>query len=639
MRLLKQNDTTKAIVFLMVDSADHITGKTGLSPTVTISKNGGVFSSPSGTVSEIGNGWYKLVPASTDVDTLGALLIHATATGADPVDLEYQVVAFDPYSATSLGLSNLDATISSRAPAATALSNAVWTDQRAQKLDNLDVAVSSRSTLTDAQVWQYSSRTLTAPVSVDMSQALPTTPTANTVGEALKFADTRLDATISSRADGSAYTPARAAKLDNLDVAVSSRSTLTDSQVWSYSSRTLTSSVDVNMSQGLPASPSPNTVGEALKFADTRLDATVSSRSSHAPADVWNYSTRTLTSSVTISMDQTLPATPSANTVGEALKFADTRLDVTVGSRLAASSYVAPDNAGIAAIKAQTDKFSFSGTGPYDVKATLDGEKVTVQTNEDKTGYSLTPAYDRAKDALKYTEYTAPDNASISAIKAQTDKLSFAGTGPYDVKATLDGEQVVVSTNNDKTGYSLSQNSIGSVADAVWDELRSQHTTTGTYGAVSEWAGGSGGGGTDWTDTEKAQIRHRLGIDGQALQPAATPSLMAAGGYTSERATNLDKIDQVIGPGTIPVNHNYGGTDNLRVLDPAGNGVDNVLIYAYLAEDYNAGRRTMNYVVARSITTADGRWERDMYLDAGVYVLVFFKQGYYGPKAVQITVA
>ncbi|GIW60993.1 MAG: hypothetical protein KatS3mg087_2059 [Patescibacteria group bacterium] len=97
MRLIKQNDTSKPIVFLMVDSADHITGKTGLTPTVTISKNGGAFAAPSGAVSEIGNGWYKLTPAAADVDTLGPLIIHATATGADPTDVEYQVVARDPY--------------------------------------------------------------------------------------------------------------------------------------------------------------------------------------------------------------------------------------------------------------------------------------------------------------------------------------------------------------------------------------------------------------------------------------------------------------------------------------------------------------------------------------------------------------
>ena len=129
MRKIKLNDTTKPLVFLMVDANDHITGKTGLAPTVTISKNGGAFASPSGTVSEIGNGWYKLVPSAADVDTLGPLLLHAEATGADPADIEYQVVAYDPYDAASLGLSLIDAAVSSRA--------------------------------TDAGVWSYATRTIT----------------------------------------------------------------------------------------------------------------------------------------------------------------------------------------------------------------------------------------------------------------------------------------------------------------------------------------------------------------------------------------------------------------------------------------------------------------------------------------------
>ena len=147
-------------------------------------------------------------------------------------------------------------------------------------------------------------------------------------------------------------------------------------------------------------------------------------------------------------------------------------LDASVSSRLAASAYEAPDNASIAAIKAQTDRLSFTGS---DVKATLDGEQVTVggyasgqspQEALTAQGYTTTRAanldnldaavssraapgdamtltsdYDRAKNALSHTEYVAPDNTSIAAIKAKTDQLSFTGG---DVKATLDGEQVTV---------------------------------------------------------------------------------------------------------------------------------------------------------------------------------------------------
>jgi len=93
---LKQSQTAKPLLFFMVQSADHISGATGLSPTVTISKNGAAFASPSGAVTELANGWYKVAGNATDTNTLGPLLLHATATGADPTDAVFSVVAYDP---------------------------------------------------------------------------------------------------------------------------------------------------------------------------------------------------------------------------------------------------------------------------------------------------------------------------------------------------------------------------------------------------------------------------------------------------------------------------------------------------------------------------------------------------------------
>jgi len=107
--LIKQSSTATPLLFLMVSSDDHLTGVTGLSPTVTISKNGGSFGSPSGGVTELGNGWYRAAGNATDTNTLGPLVLHATATGADPCDACYGIVAFDPHSATNLGLSALAA--------------------------------------------------------------------------------------------------------------------------------------------------------------------------------------------------------------------------------------------------------------------------------------------------------------------------------------------------------------------------------------------------------------------------------------------------------------------------------------------------------------------------------------------------
>ena len=80
------------LFFLMIDSTGHIAGKTGLSPTVTLSKNGATFASPAGSVTEIANGWYQVAGNATDTATLGPLMLHATGSGADPCDVVYQVV-------------------------------------------------------------------------------------------------------------------------------------------------------------------------------------------------------------------------------------------------------------------------------------------------------------------------------------------------------------------------------------------------------------------------------------------------------------------------------------------------------------------------------------------------------------------
>lgn len=95
--LCQQSTTTYPLFFLMVDSTDHLTGKTGLTPTVTLSKNGAGYGAAAGAVSEIGNGLYKVAGNATDSGTLGELWLHATATGADPTDVAYAVVAYDPF--------------------------------------------------------------------------------------------------------------------------------------------------------------------------------------------------------------------------------------------------------------------------------------------------------------------------------------------------------------------------------------------------------------------------------------------------------------------------------------------------------------------------------------------------------------
>jgi hypothetical protein len=101
------NGDARPVPFFLAASADHVTGLTGAAPSVLISRNGGAFAAPAGAVAELGDGWYSLTPAGSDVTTDGVLLLHAAASGADPADVKCQVVAFSPYDPAALGLADL----------------------------------------------------------------------------------------------------------------------------------------------------------------------------------------------------------------------------------------------------------------------------------------------------------------------------------------------------------------------------------------------------------------------------------------------------------------------------------------------------------------------------------------------------
>jgi hypothetical protein len=83
---------------------------------------------------------------------------------------------------------------------------------------------------------------------------------------------------------------------------------------------------------------------------------------------VWEYTTRTLT---------------SAGSGGATLE------EIEGSTVLAKEATLTTIDGVVDAIKTKTDQLNFTGT---DVKATLDSEKVTVASNEDKTGYSLSTA-------------------------------------------------------------------------------------------------------------------------------------------------------------------------------------------------------------------------------------------------------
>lgn len=398
MAFLKQS-TAYNRMLLMVDSSDHISGKAGLTLTLTASKNGGAFGSITPTVTDRGSGWYNLALTTGNTDTLGDLAVHATSAGADPTDFTDQIVAVDLADAAGFGLSRIDVAISTRnsttPPTVAAISTQVWSETTRALTDKAGFALSSAGV---QAIWDALTSALT------------------TVGSIGKRIADNVDAQISTRLSTAGYTApdnagittltgrltaGRATNLDNLDTTVSSRSNHSAADVWAVTTRALTDKVGFALSVAGVAAiwdalvSGITTVGSIGKRIVDDLDTTISSRlSSGGYTAPDNAGITTLVSRLTAGRAGNLD-----------------NLDVLVSSRYDGASYVAPDNAGIATLVAR-----------------LTAGRATLLDN-------LANLDALVSDLLTAAAYTAPDNANIGVL---VGRLTATRAGLLDNLTRLD---------------------------------------------------------------------------------------------------------------------------------------------------------------------------------------------------------
>ncbi len=118
MQLIKQSETAAArrTIFIgpLANTDDSPYTSSLSAADLRISKAGAAEANSAGTATHIANGLFKYEFTTGECDTFGPLSARVAKAGLYGDVFVTQVVAFDPYAATSLGLSNLDATISSR---------------------------------------------------------------------------------------------------------------------------------------------------------------------------------------------------------------------------------------------------------------------------------------------------------------------------------------------------------------------------------------------------------------------------------------------------------------------------------------------------------------------------------------------
>lgn len=145
--MLRRNVAGQHLYFMLLNSS----GVAVTDATVTARRgiDGAAQAACTGTVTDMGNGQYRmnLSQADTDGNSIGYLF---TASGAVPVHIGVLLTAADPTDAAGYGIARLDAAVSTRSTYAGADTSGTTTllgrltAPRAALLDNMDATVSSR---------------------------------------------------------------------------------------------------------------------------------------------------------------------------------------------------------------------------------------------------------------------------------------------------------------------------------------------------------------------------------------------------------------------------------------------------------------------------------------------------------------
>ncbi|MCZ2077934.1 MAG: hypothetical protein LC130_23385 [Bryobacterales bacterium] len=116
--LIKQSESIAArrtVYITAVNTADDSAYTGSLSGAdLMVGKAGGTEANSTGTATHVATGLFKYVFATAELDTLGEVSLRLAKTGVYNDVRVVNVVAFDPYTGSNLGLSSLDTTVSSR---------------------------------------------------------------------------------------------------------------------------------------------------------------------------------------------------------------------------------------------------------------------------------------------------------------------------------------------------------------------------------------------------------------------------------------------------------------------------------------------------------------------------------------------
>jgi hypothetical protein len=416
-KVFLRQSTSQVIRFgPFLDSTDGITAETGLTIANTdmqLSKDGGVFGNKnSGGGTHDVDGWYSATLDATDTATVGILMLQVVISGAIPVWHEYYVVeeaVYDAlYAASAAG--PLQSTTAGR---------------------TLDVTAAGTAGIDWGNVENASSTVDLSDTAINLCDTI-TTYTGNTVQTGDAFARLGAPAGASVSADIGVID-------GNVDLILVDTSTTLDGKlddIQGATFNTATDSLEAIRNRGDAAWTTGGGGGgsDRLLMIDTTI-ATLASQTSFtldagsADDDAYN--------NLSIVVEDVATATQKA--VGMVLDYTGSTKTVTLKEALA-FTIAATDKVYILA-----DNSLKSTVANRQIDVTASTGKVTVGTNDDKTGYSVSGTI-TTLDGLNNFDPSSDTVATVTdvtnRVTANTDQIAGDATAATNLSKSATGIEV-----------------------------------------------------------------------------------------------------------------------------------------------------------------------------------------------------
>jgi|GEM_PF-4157229 len=193
-------------------------------------------------------------------------------------------------------------------------------------------------------------------------------------------------------------------------------------------------------------------------------------------------------------------------------------------------------------INEDTKNLTFTGT---DVKATLDGETVTVGTNNDKEGYKLAAdGLDVDTSFSNVQTHIVKDSTNIEAVKAKTDDLTFTSSHVHsapktDVTVGIGSIVAIVHLNYDTMYFHRADfHSEGDTNTNPFQAGADNVFLSGNYAQIAN-------DNYDTMFVHKTDF-HSTGFASPSDVRTQCADAFSDSGYTLSRAGNLDNLDEAI---------------------------------------------------------------------------------------------